>query len=58
MFSILNYYRRNTNQNNYKKSNYTSQNDHRHKSTNSKWGRGSSREGNPPHTVGRKGHWQ
>ena len=30
MFSIPNYYRRNANQNNYKKSNYTSQNDHPH----------------------------
>ena len=59
MFSIPNYYRRNANQNNYKKSNYTSQNDHPHKSTNSKWGRGPRGEGNPPpYTVDREVSWE
>ena len=44
MLSIPNYYRRNANQNNNKKSN-PSQNDHPQKSTNNKWGRGPGGEG-------------
>ena len=59
MFSIPNYYRRNANQNNYTKSNYTSQKDHLHKSTTVNGGEGQAERGTPPtHTVGRKGHWQ
>ena len=45
MLSIPNYYRMNVNQNNHKKSNSTSQNDHPHKSTNNKWGTGPGGEG-------------
>ena len=59
MFSIPNYYRRNANQNNYTKSNYTSQKDHLHKSTTVNGERVKQRGEPPPtHTVGRKGHWQ
>ena len=50
MLSISNYYRRNANQNN-KKSNPISQNDHPQKSTNNKWGRGPGGEGTSLH------HW-
>ena len=45
MLSIPNYYRRNANQNNHKKLNSTSQNDHPHKSTNIIWGTGTGGEG-------------
>ena len=47
MLSIPNYYMRNTNQNNNKKSNHTSQNDHTKKSTD-KCSSGLAREVTPP----------
>ena len=48
MLSIPNYYMRNANQNNNKKSNHTSQNGHIKKSTNSKCSGGLARDVIPP----------
>ena len=48
MLSIPNYYMRNANQNNNKKSNHTSQNGHTKKSTNNKCSRRLARDVIPP----------
>ena len=62
MLSIPNYYMRNANQNNNKKSNHTSQNGHTKKSTNNKCSRGLARDVTTPATPlpdsRWDGHWQ
>ena len=57
MLSILNYCRRNANQNDNKKSNPTSQNGQSQKSTNNICGREQGGMGNPQHGL-QKEHWQ